>query len=158
MNNCKIKNTSNKVQDRKILMFVFSHCFLVADPASSNKSCPPLPARCGVASRLMVTPLVSGLERSQEKSQESHFPESVSSSTSSAPFSCLPSNSPATASVTRPSPINGNSSRHNGSPPLSKPKPFVHGGSHSIYNLNNRYVFARVAIVMNLFGLIVFLS
>uniref|UniRef100_A0A3P9IHQ3 Fibrosin n=1 Tax=Oryzias latipes TaxID=8090 RepID=A0A3P9IHQ3_ORYLA len=110
----------------------------VADPASSNKSCPPLPARCGVASRLMVTPLVSGLERSQEKSQESHFPESVSSSTSSAPFSCLPSNSPAAASVTRPSPINGNSSRHNGSPPLSKPKPFVHGGSHSIYNLNNR--------------------
>uniref|UniRef100_A0A8C7XLB5 Fibrosin n=1 Tax=Oryzias sinensis TaxID=183150 RepID=A0A8C7XLB5_9TELE len=110
---------------------------VIADPAFSNKSCPPLPARCGVASRLMVTPLVSGLERSQEKSQESHFPESVSSSTSSAPFSCLPSNS-ATASVTRPSPINGNSSRHNGSPPLSKPKPFGHGGPHSIYNLNNR--------------------
>ncbi|KAM9336764.1 autism susceptibility gene 2 protein homolog isoform 2-T2 [Symphorus nematophorus] len=83
----------------------------------------------------MVTPRVSGLERSQEKSLEQHFPEPVSSSTSSAPFSCLPSPVTASGAVSRPSPINGNGSRHNGSPPLSKPKPFpLPGRSHSIYN------------------------
>uniref|UniRef100_UPI0037E80415 autism susceptibility gene 2 protein homolog isoform X2 n=1 Tax=Semicossyphus pulcher TaxID=241346 RepID=UPI0037E80415 len=114
----------------------------VVEPTPSNmgtsmgKSLPPLQARCGGVSRLMVTPRVSGLERSQEKNLESHFPEPLSSSTSSAPFG-LPSH-PVTASgtVPRPSPFNGNGSRHNNSPPLSKPKPFVtlHGRSHSIYN------------------------
>nr|XP_043869778.1 autism susceptibility gene 2 protein homolog isoform X2 [Solea senegalensis] len=117
----------------------------VAEPAPSNmgtsmgKSCPSLPARCGGISRLMVTPRVSGLERSQEKSLEQHFPEPVSSSTSSASFR-LPSHSPVTASGTVPrhSSINGNGSRHNCSPPLSKPKPFLTlpGRSHSIYNIN----------------------
>uniref|UniRef100_A0A3B4ZKI3 Fibrosin n=1 Tax=Stegastes partitus TaxID=144197 RepID=A0A3B4ZKI3_9TELE len=114
------------------------------DPAPSNmgtsmgKSCPPLPARCGGVSRLMVTPRVSGLERSQEKSLEPHFPEPVSS-TSTVPFPCLPSHSPVSASGTVPR-HNGNSSHHNGSPPLSKPKPFLtlSGRSHSIYNINNR--------------------
>ncbi|XP_035467895.2 autism susceptibility gene 2 protein homolog isoform X7 [Scophthalmus maximus] len=119
----------------------------VAEPAPSNmgtsvgKSCPPLPARCGGVSRLMVTPRVSGLERSQEKNLEPHFPEPVSSSTSSA-SSRLPSHSPVTASgaVPRPGPLNGNGGRHNCSPPLSKPKPFhtLPGRSHSIYNINNR--------------------
>uniref|UniRef100_A0A3Q2NZ44 Fibrosin n=1 Tax=Fundulus heteroclitus TaxID=8078 RepID=A0A3Q2NZ44_FUNHE len=90
---------------------------------TSTKSCPPPPARCGGISRLMVTPRVSGLERSQEKSLEPHFPEPVSSSTSSGPVSCLSSRSSFTASVAvpRPSPVNGNGARHNGSPPLSKP-------------------------------------
>uniref|UniRef100_A0A665W0Z6 Fibrosin n=1 Tax=Echeneis naucrates TaxID=173247 RepID=A0A665W0Z6_ECHNA len=116
------------------------------EPAPSNmgtsmgKSCPSLPARCGGVSRLMVTPRVSGLERSQEKSLEPHFPEPISSSTSSASF-CLPSHSPVTASgtVPRSSPNNSNGSRHNGSPPLSKHKAFLTlpGRSHSIYN---RYV------------------
>ncbi|XP_041829326.1 autism susceptibility gene 2 protein homolog isoform X2 [Melanotaenia boesemani] len=116
----------------------------VVDPAPSNmgtsmsKSCPPLPARC---SRLMVTPRVSGLERSQEKSLEMHFPDSVSS-TSSVSFPGLPSHSEVTASgtVPRPSTINGNNNRHNGSPPLSKPKPFITlpGQSHPIYKVNNR--------------------
>ncbi|XP_039990952.1 autism susceptibility gene 2 protein homolog isoform X7 [Xiphias gladius] len=119
----------------------------VVEPAPSNmgtsmgKSCPSLPARCGGVSRLMVTPRVSGLERSQEKSLELHFPEPVSSSTSSASFR-LPSHSPVTASgtVPRPSPINSNGSHHNGSPPLSKHKPFLTlpGRSHSIYSINNR--------------------
>ncbi|XP_059180596.1 autism susceptibility gene 2 protein homolog isoform X3 [Centropristis striata] len=114
----------------------------VVEPSPSNmgttmsKICPPLPVRCGGASRLMVTPRVSGLERSQEKNLEQHFPEPVSSSTS-APFSCLPSPVPASGTVPRSSPFNGNGSRHNGSPPLSKPKPFVlPGRSHSIYNFN----------------------
>ncbi|XP_037610643.1 autism susceptibility gene 2 protein homolog isoform X2 [Sebastes umbrosus] len=116
----------------------------VVEPAPSNmgtsmaKICPPLPARCGGVSRLMVTPRVSGLERSQEKSLEQHFPEPVSSSTSSAPFSCLPSPVTAPGTVPRSSPFNGNGSRHNGSPPLNKPKPFLTlpGRSHSIYNIN----------------------
>ncbi|XP_026170605.1 autism susceptibility gene 2 protein homolog isoform X4 [Mastacembelus armatus] len=104
---------------------------------SMGKNCPSLPARCGGVSRLMVTPRVSGLERSQEKSLEPHFPEPVSSSTSSSPF-CLPSHCPVPGSgpVPRHNPVNSNSSRHNGSPPLSKHKPFLtlSGRSHSIYN------------------------
>ncbi|TNN51604.1 putative fibrosin-1 [Liparis tanakae] len=116
----------------------------VVEPAPSNvgttigKICPPLPARCGGVSRLMVTPRVSGLERSQEKNLEQHFPEPVSSSTSSAPFSCLPPPVTAAGTVPRSSPFNGNGSRHNGSPPLSKPKPFLTlpGRAHSIYNIN----------------------
>lgn len=115
---------------------------LVVEPTPSNmgtsvgKSCPPLPARCGGVSRLMVTPRVSGLERSQEKSLEQHFPEPVCSSTSSVPFSCLPSRVPASGTVPRPSPFNGNGGRHNGSPPLSKPKPFLTlpPRSHPNYN------------------------
>lgn len=144
---------------------------LVVEPAPSNmgtsmgKSCPTLPARSGV-SRLMVTPRVSGLERSQEKNLEPHFPEPVSSSTSSASFSCLPSHSPVTASGTVPrhSPMNGNGGRHNGSPPLSKPKPFLTlpGRSHSIYNINNRCANRRASSLkvllytMNFTGLIYF--
>ncbi|KAL6094493.1 fbrs [Pungitius sinensis] len=116
----------------------------VAEPAPSNmatsigKICPPLPARCGGVSRLMVTPRVSGLERSQEKNLEQHFPEPVSSSTSSAPFSCLPSSVAASGAAPRSGPFIGNGGRHhhNVSPPLSKPKPFLTlpGRSHSIYN------------------------
>uniref|UniRef100_A0A3Q4I7I6 Fibrosin n=1 Tax=Neolamprologus brichardi TaxID=32507 RepID=A0A3Q4I7I6_NEOBR len=108
----------------------------VVDPAPSNmgssvgKSCPSLPVRFGGVSRLMVTPRVSGLERSQEKNLEPHFPEPVSSSTSSPFFPGLPSHSPVT--VPRSSPVNG--SRHNSSPPLSKPKPSLPPRTQSIYN------------------------
>lgn len=128
---------------------------LVVEPAPSNmgtsmaKICPPLPARCGGVSRLMVTPRVSGLERSQEKSLEQHFPEPVSSSTSSAPFSCLPSPVTAPGTVPRSSPFNGNGSRHNGSPPLNKPKPFLTlpGRSHSIYNINRSINYEHLFII-----------
>uniref|UniRef100_A0A3Q2ZP90 Fibrosin n=1 Tax=Kryptolebias marmoratus TaxID=37003 RepID=A0A3Q2ZP90_KRYMA len=85
-----------------------------------------------------VTPRVSGLERSQEKSLEPHFPEPVSSSTSSVYLPRRSSHSPVAASgaVPRPSPMNGNSTRHNGSPPLSKPKLLLPlpPRSHPIYN------------------------
>ncbi|XP_028286365.1 autism susceptibility gene 2 protein homolog isoform X2 [Parambassis ranga] len=115
----------------------------VVDPAPSKmgtsmgKSCLSLQARWSGVSRLMVTPRVSGLERSQEKSLELHFPEPVS--TSPASFSCLPSHSPimAAGTVPRLSPVNGNSSRHNGSPPLSKPKTFLTFPGRSHYT-NNR--------------------
>ncbi|XP_028331744.1 autism susceptibility gene 2 protein homolog isoform X3 [Gouania willdenowi] len=108
-----------------------------------SKSCSPLPTHCRRASRLMVTPRVSGLERSQEKNLEPHFPEPISSSASSTSFSsCLPPHAPVTTSnaIARSSTINGNGSRHNGngsSPPLSKPKAFLlglPGRSHPIYS------------------------
>ena len=126
-------------KDKMLTDVLFS---LVVEPTPSNmgtsvgKSCPPLPACCGGVSQLMVTPRVSGLERSQEKSLEQHFPEPVCSSTSTVPFSCLPSRVPASGTVPRPSPFNGNGGRHNGSPPLSKPKPFLTlpPRSHPIYN------------------------
>ncbi|XP_015244589.1 PREDICTED: autism susceptibility gene 2 protein-like isoform X3 [Cyprinodon variegatus] len=92
---------------------------------TSGKSCPPPSARCGGISRLMVTPRVSGLERSQEKSLESHLPEPVPSSTSSGPnFPCLAQISvTASVAVPRPSPVNGNSTHHNGTPSLPGPPP-----------------------------------
>lgn len=102
-----------------------------------GKTCPSLSARCGGVSRLMVTPRVSGLERSQEKSLEPHFPDPVSS-TSSVYLPRRSSHSPGAASsaVPRPSPMNGNSTRHSSSPPLSKPKPFLTlpPRSHPIYS------------------------
>ncbi|XP_077595143.1 autism susceptibility gene 2 protein homolog isoform X1 [Stigmatopora nigra] len=110
-------------------------------PSTLGKSCPGMPARSGVP-RLMVTPRVSGLERSQEKSLESPFPEAISSSTSSPSFPRLPSSrSPASAAGPagpRPAAVNGNGGRHqSASPPLSKPKPFLTlpgRSSHSLYN------------------------
>lgn len=123
------------LQELKLLTVFF--LLSVVDPAPSNmgssvgKSCPSLPVRFGGVSRLMVTPRVSGLERSQEKNLEPHFPEPVSSSTSSPFFPGLPSHSPVT--VPRSSPVNGGS-RHNSSPPLSKPKPSLPPRTQSIYN------------------------
>uniref|UniRef100_A0A3Q1FB39 Fibrosin n=1 Tax=Acanthochromis polyacanthus TaxID=80966 RepID=A0A3Q1FB39_9TELE len=139
----KIEVNPKVITNASLNVFFFPSIFFQCDTESdtgdkvcTSSSLPPLPARCGGVSRLMVTPRVSGLERSQEKSLEPHFPEPVSSSTSTVPFPCLPSHSPVSASVTvpRPSPLNGSSSR-NGSPPLSKPKPFLTlpGRSH-IYN------------------------
>ncbi|XP_029692699.1 autism susceptibility gene 2 protein homolog isoform X2 [Takifugu rubripes] len=132
-------DTGDKASDNEIDPVFTVSTRKVAEPTPSamgtsvGKSCPTLPARTGGASRLMVTPRVSGLERSQEKSLEQHFPEPICSSTSSAPFSRLPSPITASATASRPSPFNGN-----GSPPLSKPKPFLTlpGRSHSIYHHN----------------------
>uniref|UniRef100_A0A667WU79 Fibrosin n=1 Tax=Myripristis murdjan TaxID=586833 RepID=A0A667WU79_9TELE len=112
----------------------------VSMASSMGKSCPPLPTRCGGVSRLLVTPRVSGLERSQERSLEPPYPEPVSPSTSSASFSCLPSHSTVSATVTRSNQHNGSSSlhsRHNPSPPLTKHKPFLPfpGRHHSIYSM-----------------------
>ncbi|XP_053705159.1 autism susceptibility gene 2 protein homolog isoform X1 [Synchiropus splendidus] len=134
-------DTGDKASDNEIDPVFTVTTRKVVDNVASNvgKSCPPLPSRNGM-SRLMVTPRVSGLERSQEKSLEQHFPEPISSSTSSASFFCLPSRSPVSTSgtVPRPSPLNGAVGHHNNSPPLSKPKPFLTppGRSH-IYNRSN---------------------
>lgn len=127
--------------EKRLLAFMTLHrLFLSAvDPSPSNlasagKSCPPLSARCGGISRLMVTPRVSGLERSQETSLEPHFPEPFSSSTSPG-LICMSSPVTASVAIPRPSPVNGNGTRHNGSPPLSKPKPYgLPPRSQSIYS------------------------
>ncbi|XP_019743355.1 autism susceptibility gene 2 protein [Hippocampus comes] len=136
-------DAGDKASDRDMdPVFTVSTRKVVEPPPSTvGKSCPGMSARSGIP-RLMVTPRVSGLERSQEKSLESHFPEAVSSCTSSASFSRLPSRSPASAAgpVPRPGAVNGNGGRHhNGSPPLSKPKPFLTlpGRSHTLYSRSN---------------------
>lgn len=144
---CDIESDSgDKASDNDLdPVFTVSTRKVVEPPVSSlgtsiGKNVPPLQTRCGSVSRLMVTPRVSGLKRSQEKSLEPHFPEPVTTSTSSASFSCLPSHSPVTASGTipRPSTINGNTNRHNASSPLSKLKPFLTlpGRSQPMYGIN----------------------
>uniref|UniRef100_A0A3B5L2K3 Fibrosin n=1 Tax=Xiphophorus couchianus TaxID=32473 RepID=A0A3B5L2K3_9TELE len=134
---CDISCRSEK---RPLAFMTVHRLFLSAvDPSPSNlatagKSCPPLSARCGGISRLMVTPRVSGLERSQETSLEPHFPEPFSSSTSPG-LICMSSPVTASVAVPRPNPVNGNGTRHNGSPPLSKPKPYgLPPRSQSIYS------------------------
>ncbi|CAL8382228.1 unnamed protein product [Gadus morhua 'NCC'] len=93
--------------------------------SSMGKNGPSLPPRCGGIARLMVTPRVSGLERSQERSLEVVEPISTSSSTSSAPFSCLKPHMAVPSSVNRPSQRNGLHSRQGPSPPQPKHKPFL---------------------------------
>ncbi|XP_026206418.1 autism susceptibility gene 2 protein homolog isoform X2 [Anabas testudineus] len=137
-------DTGDKASDNDVDPMFTVSTRKVVEPAPSNmgtsmgKNCLSLSARCGGVSRLMVTPRVSGLERSQEKSLETHFPEPDSTSTSST--SRPPSFSPVVGAVSRHSPAAGNGSRHNGSPPLSKHKPFLPlpGRPQSIYNINNR--------------------
>ncbi|XP_014839437.1 PREDICTED: autism susceptibility gene 2 protein-like isoform X1 [Poecilia mexicana] len=132
-------DTGDKASDNEMDPVFTVSTRKAVDPSPSNlatagKSCPPLSARCGGISRLMVTPRVSGLERSQETSLEPHFPEPFSSSTSPG-LICMSSPVTASVAVPRPSPVNGNGTRHNGSPPLSKPKPYgLPPRSQSIYN------------------------
>ena len=93
--------------------------------SSMGKNGPSLPSRSGGIARLMVTPRVSGLERSQERSLEPVEPISTSSSTSAAPFSCLKPHMAVPSSVNRPSQRNGLHSRHEPNPPQPKHKPFL---------------------------------
>lgn len=66
--------------------------------SSVANGCPLVPTHSGMP-RLAVTPRVSGLERSQERSLDLPYPEPLSTPTSSS-LSCLPSShSMATASV-----------------------------------------------------------
>ncbi|XP_055006088.1 autism susceptibility gene 2 protein homolog isoform X1 [Boleophthalmus pectinirostris] len=130
-------DSGGKASDNEIdPVFTVSTRKVVEPPVTSmgssiGKTGPPLQVRCGSVSRLMVTPRVSGLERSQEKSQEQNFTEPVATSTSTA---CLPSHS----SVPRPNAINPGSSPHNANSPLSKPKPFLTlpGRSQPMYSSN----------------------
>ncbi|KAJ0060302.1 hypothetical protein NL108_010122, partial [Boleophthalmus pectinirostris] len=131
-----VHRTKKRKMDEQVNNKRMSYNTFVEPPVTSmgssiGKTGPPLQVRCGSVSRLMVTPRVSGLERSQEKSQEQNFTEPVATSTSTA---CLPSHS----SVPRPNAINPGSSPHNANSPLSKPKPFLTlpGRSQPMYSSN----------------------
>lgn len=80
--------------------------------SSVANGCPLVSTHSGVP-RLAVTPRVSGLERSQERSLDLPYPEPLSTPTSSS-LSCLPSShSMATATVpSLPEQINGNGHLH----------------------------------------------
>ncbi|XP_036377589.1 autism susceptibility gene 2 protein homolog isoform X2 [Megalops cyprinoides] len=102
--------------------------------SSVTKSHPTSSSLCGLP-RLSVTPRVSGLQRSQERSLEPHHPDSLSSSfsSSSSTTSSLPSYSlttyvprtPPTATLTGQLDGDGHLRRHAPSPPQSKAKSFL---------------------------------
>ncbi|KAG5855035.1 hypothetical protein ANANG_G00044610 [Anguilla anguilla] len=102
--------------------------------SSVTKSHPPSSSICGLP-RLSVTPRVSGLQRSQERSLEPLHPDSLSSSFSSSTStsSCIPTYSLTTyvsctsATTTVPGQRNGDGhfQRCAPSPPQPKPKPFL---------------------------------
>ncbi|KAG7492998.1 hypothetical protein MATL_G00021220 [Megalops atlanticus] len=102
--------------------------------SSVTKSHPTSSSLCGLP-RLSVTPRVSGLQRSQERSLEPQHPDSLSSSflSSSSTTSCLPSYSlttyaprtPPTATLTGQLDGDGHLRRHAPSPPQSKAKSFL---------------------------------
>ncbi|XP_061088923.1 autism susceptibility gene 2 protein homolog isoform X2 [Conger conger] len=92
--------------------------------------------------RLSVTPRVSGLHRSQERSLEPPYPDSLSSSSTSA-SSCMPTfASCSSATGTVPGQLNGDGrfQRRAPSPQQPKPKPFLNysGPAHFTIGLNNR--------------------
>ncbi|XP_016090238.1 autism susceptibility gene 2 protein isoform X4 [Sinocyclocheilus grahami] len=107
-----------------------------ASTAAGN-GCPLLPSNSSQP-LLSVTPRVSGLERSQERSMEQPYPEPISTSSS---LPSLAAHSTASVSNSFPELRNGNGGpyhRHDPSPPQHKHKhfPFI-GKSQSIYS-NNR--------------------
>ncbi len=105
--------------------------------AAAGNGCPLLPSNSSLP-LLSVTPRVSGLERSQERSMEQPEPFSTSSS-----LPGLAAHSTASVSNSLPEQRNGNGRlyhRHDPSPPQHKHKPFPFPGkSQSIYS-NNRSV------------------
>ncbi|XP_016366227.1 autism susceptibility gene 2 protein-like isoform X3 [Sinocyclocheilus rhinocerous] len=105
-----------------------------ASTAAGN-GCPLLPSNSSQP-LLSVTPRVSGLERSQERSMEQPYPEPISTSSS---LPSLAAHSTASVSNSLPELRNGNGGpyhRHDPSPPQHKHKPFL-GKSQPIYS-NNR--------------------
>ncbi|XP_042623676.1 autism susceptibility gene 2 protein-like isoform X2 [Cyprinus carpio] len=106
--------------------------------AAAGNGCPLLPSNSSLP-LLSVTPRVSGLERSQERSMEQPYPEPISTSSS------LPSLAAhSTASVSNSLPeqrngIGGPHHRHNASPTQHKHKPFLHfhGKLQSIYSMGS---------------------
>ncbi|XP_026770641.1 autism susceptibility gene 2 protein isoform X3 [Pangasianodon hypophthalmus] len=107
----------------------------VSMASTVSNGCALLPSNSGPA-RLSVTPRVSGLERSQERSLELPYPEATSTSSS-----LLLPRSPASVSTSLAE-QNGNAAlhhRHDCSPPQHKPKSFlsIPGRPHGVY-INNR--------------------
>ncbi|TSK14700.1 Helicase domino [Bagarius yarrelli] len=99
----------------------------VSMASAVSNGCALLPANSGPP-RLSVTPRVSGLERSQERSLELPYPEATSTSSS-----LLLPRSPASVSTSLAE-QNGNAAPHHRrdcSPPQHKPKSFLSFGSRS---------------------------
>ncbi|XP_052427156.1 autism susceptibility gene 2 protein isoform X7 [Carassius gibelio] len=105
--------------------------------AAASNGCPLLPSNSSQP-LLSVTPRVSGLQRSQERSMEQPYPEPISTSSS---LPSLAAHSTASVSNSLPEQRNGNGvpyHRHDPSPPQHKHKPFLFSGKpQSIYS-NNR--------------------
>ncbi|XP_026132098.1 autism susceptibility gene 2 protein isoform X5 [Carassius auratus] len=105
--------------------------------AAASNGCPLLPSNSSQP-LLSVTPRVSGLQRSQERSMEQPYPEPISTSSS---LPSLAAHSTASVSNSLPEQRNGNGGpyhRHDPSPPQHKHKPFLFSGKpQSIYS-NNR--------------------
>ncbi|KAJ8384163.1 hypothetical protein AAFF_G00208650 [Aldrovandia affinis] len=125
----------NKASDNEMEpMFTVSTRKVLESGSSVAKSRPPTSSLCGLP-RLSVTPRVSGLQRSQERSLEPLHPDSLSSSlsSSSSASSCLPSRSLSVYASrtpdtnTLPGQLNGDGHlrRRAPSPPQPKPKPFL---------------------------------
>ncbi|XP_065129355.1 fibrosin-1-like protein isoform X1 [Paramisgurnus dabryanus] len=111
-------------------------------PAAAN-GCPLLPSNSSIP-LLSVTPRISGLERSQERSMEQPYPEPISTSSS---LPSLTAHSTASVSASLPEQRNRNGGphqRHNPSPAQHKHKPFIPflEKSPSIFTIgsNNRSV------------------
>lgn len=112
----------------------------VSMASTVSNGCTLLPSNSGPP-RLSVTPRVSGLERSQERSLELPYPEATSTSSS-----LLLPRSPASVSTSLAE-QNGNAAphhRHDCSPPQHKLKSFLSftGRSQAVYGTgsNNRWV------------------
>ncbi|XP_026078531.1 autism susceptibility gene 2 protein homolog isoform X1 [Carassius auratus] len=106
--------------------------------AAAGNGCPLLPSNSSLP-LLSVTPRVSGLQRSQEKSMEQPYPDSISTSSS---LPSLAAHSTASVSNSLSEHRNGNGGphhRHNASPPQHKHKPFLPfpGKSQSIYSMGS---------------------
>ncbi|XP_059388333.1 autism susceptibility gene 2 protein-like isoform X5 [Carassius carassius] len=105
--------------------------------AAASNGCPLLPSNSSQP-LLSVTPRVSGLQRSQERSMEQPYPEPISTSSS---LPSLAGRSTASVSNSLPEQRNGNGGpyhRHDPSPTQHKHKPFLFSGKpQSIYS-NNR--------------------
>ncbi|XP_051530193.1 autism susceptibility gene 2 protein-like isoform X5 [Myxocyprinus asiaticus] len=113
----------------------------ISASSAVGNGCPLLPSNSSLP-LLSVTPRVSGLERSQERSMEQPYPEPISTSSS---LPSLIGHSTASVSTSIPDQRNGNGGPHHRygpSPPRRTNKPFLPfpGKSQSIFTMgsNNR--------------------
>ncbi|KAL7869173.1 hypothetical protein AOLI_G00131610 [Acnodon oligacanthus] len=118
--------------------FIVSTREVVSNPVSMASSvsngCTLLPSNSGPP-RLSVTPRVSGLERSQERSLELPYPEATS--TSSSLPGLLP-RSPASVATPPSEQRNGNAGPHQRSPPRQKPFLPFSNRTQTVFSNGNR--------------------
>lgn len=120
--------------------------------SSVANGCPLVPTHSGVP-RLAVTPRVSGLERSQERSLDLPYPEPLSTPTPTS-LSCLPSTHSVVPSLAEQ--INGPHLHHRpqergGGSPRPKHKPFLTFPGRPSSNAYSMSVNGRCVIVSDTF-------